>query len=96
MNKTFNTNGGCNIRFNLHVKDMNTFFESSDMNIVFLSVPITILSFANSNCEAVSFSAPSTAALMAAIFTKFARSDQVENEKRKYRNGEVQASRHKL
>lgn len=44
------------------------------MNIVFLSVPIIILSFANSNCVAVTFSAPSTAALMAAMFTKFAKS----------------------
>lgn len=54
---------------------MYTFFDSSDKNRVFLSVPIIILSFANSNCAAVNFSAPSTAALMAAIFTRFARSD---------------------
>lgn len=67
--------------FNFLVNDTHTFFESSDMNIVFRSVPITILSFANSNCVAVNFSAPSTAALMAAIFTKFARSDQDYNEK---------------
>lgn len=53
---------------------METFFESSDIYIVFLSVPIIILSFANSNCAAAMFSMPSTAALMAAIFTKFARS----------------------
>ena len=63
--------------------DMHTFFDSSDMNIVFRSVPITILSFANSSWVAVSFSAPSTAALMAAILTKFARSDKEEKNREK-------------
>lgn len=58
------------------VNDMHTFFDSSDTNIVFLSVPITILSLANSNCLLVNLSAPSTAAFMAAMLTKFARSDQ--------------------
>lgn len=58
-----------------HMKEISkTFFESSDRNIVFLSVPIIILSLANSNCAAFNFSAPSTAALMAAILTKLARS----------------------
>ena len=31
------------------LNDMHTFFDSSDKNIVFRSVPIIILSFANSN-----------------------------------------------
>jgi len=35
---------------------------------------MTIRSFANSNCSEDNFSAPSTAAFMAAIFTRFARS----------------------
>lgn len=60
--------------------EMHTFFDSSDINIVFRSVPIIILSFANSSWVAVSFSAPSTAALMAAILTKFARSGKEENQ----------------
>lgn len=47
------------------------------MNIVFRSVPIIILSLANSNCAEVNLSAPSTAALMAAIFTKFERSIKI-------------------
>lgn len=59
---------------NRHPEMGETFLESSDRNIVFLSVPIIILSLANSNCSAFNFSAPSTAALMAAIFTKLARS----------------------
>ena len=57
------------------INDIHTFFDSSDKNIVFRSVPMIILSFANSNCEAFNLSAPSTAALMAAMFTKFARSE---------------------
>lgn len=68
--------------FGLHIQTISmlcqileyTFFESSDTNIVFLSVPMTIRSFANSNCSEDNFSAPSTAAFMAAIFTRFARS----------------------
>lgn len=56
------------------MNEIRTFLDSSDKNIVFLSVPIIILSFANSNSEAVSLSAPSTAALMAAMLTMFARS----------------------
>lgn len=51
--------------------------------MVFRSVPIIILSFANSNCAAVTFSAPSTAALMAATFTKFARSSSRRYNNRK-------------
>lgn len=57
----------------------NTFFESSERNMVLRSVPIIILSFANSNCDAFSLSAPSTAALMAAIFTRFAKSVSKRN-----------------
>ena len=52
------------------------FFDSSDMNIDFLSVPMMIRSLANSNCDAFNLSAPSTAALIAAMFTRFARSDR--------------------
>lgn len=57
------------------MKVEHTFFDCSDINIVLRSVPIIILSLANSNSEVVNFSPPSTAALMAAMFTKFARSD---------------------
>lgn len=64
------------------MNDKHTFFDSSDMNIVFRSVPISILSLANSNSVAVNFSPPSTAALMAAIFTKFARSDRKKRKKK--------------
>lgn len=50
------------------------------MNIVLRSVPISILSLAYSNSVAVNFSKPSTAALMAAMFTKFARSEWEEKK----------------
>jgi len=53
------------------------------MNIDFLSVPMIIRSLANSNCAAVNLSAPSTAALIAAMFTRFARSNR--NEQRNVR-----------
>lgn len=46
------------------------------MNIDFLSVPMIIRSLANSNSAAVNLSAPSTAALIAAMFTRFARSNR--------------------
>lgn len=55
-----------------------TFLDSSVTNIVLRSVPIIILSFANSNCFEFNFSAPSTAALIAATFTRFAKSAQVK------------------
>lgn len=46
------------------------------MNIDFLSVPMIIRSLANSNCIAVNLSAPSTAAFIAAMFTRLARSNR--------------------
>jgi hypothetical protein len=64
-------------------KNKHAFLESSDMNIDFLSVPMIIRSLANSNCAAVNLSAPSTAALIAAMFTRFARSNR--NEQRNVR-----------
>lgn len=75
------------------MNDKHTFFDSSDMNIVFRSVPISILSLANSNSVAVNFSPPSTAALMAAIFTKFARSDRKKRKKKKEMRGRFSGRR---
>lgn len=67
----------------------HTFFDSSDTNIVLRSVPIIILSFANSNCPADNFSAPSTAALIAATLTKFAKSVQNEGIHIRYTGGPI-------
>lgn len=68
-------------QFSQHIHT-HTFFDSFDMNIVFRSIPIIILSFANSNCTAADFSVPSIAAWMAAMFTRFARSSLNEQLKK--------------
>lgn len=62
----------------------HAFLDSSEMNIDFLSVPMMIRSLANSNCEAVNLSAPSTAALIAAMFTRFARSNRKRKKMSRY------------